>query len=253
LDIDLPIARYVPDLPLAWREVTARHLMDNTSGIANYTNHPEMPSIKRQKMSPRQILALVKDLPLSFKSGTQMEYSNTGFTLLAILIEQISGQTYEAFLTEQFFKPLGMIHSGVADSPLPISKLASGYKSSNKTAAVADYIDMYLPFGGGNLYSTVGDLMKWQQALYGGTVFEPIVLQAMIKPQFNNYGFGIFVSQHDGNVLYSHSGGIDGFSTFLQFDPQTQVSIAVLANAQDSHAQRLAKQLNDVVAGRIVV
>jgi hypothetical protein len=227
--------------------------MNNTSGIFNYTNLPEMPSIKRQTKSPRQILALVQDKPLNFKAGTQMEYSNTGFTLLAILIEQVSKQTYEAFLAEQFFKPLGMKDSGVANNPTPIAKLATGYTRAGKASASADFIDMSLPFGGGNLYSTVGDLMIWQQALYGGSVFKPATLQAMLKPVFNDYAFGLFVNQREGRVLYSHSGGIDGFNTFLQFDPQTQTSIAVLANAQDSNTQRLTKQLNDAVAGRTVI
>jgi CubicO group peptidase (beta-lactamase class C family) len=253
LDIDQPIKLYLADLPKAWGSVTARQLLNNTSGIASYTNHPDLPAIKRQKMSPREILSMVKDRPLSFSPGTQMEYSNTGFTLLAMIIEQVSQQTYEAFLTAQFFKPLGMNNTGVANNPIPIAKLATGYARAGILSASADPIDMSLPFGGGNLFSTANDLMIWQQALYAGSVFKPATLEAMLKPNLNNYAMGIFVNQVGGQTIYSHSGGIDGFSTFLQFDPSTNTSIAVLANAQDSNAQRLAKQLNDSIAGRPVV
>ncbi|MFY8089138.1 MAG: serine hydrolase domain-containing protein, partial [Rubrivivax sp.] len=103
-------------LPAAWSAITVRQLLAHTSGIPNHTQGDGLDKIRHQQMSPRELYASFRDAPLEFAPGTAWNYSNSGYVMAGLLIEQVSGKRYAEFVQAQLLQPLGMSHSGVAHS-----------------------------------------------------------------------------------------------------------------------------------------
>jgi CubicO group peptidase (beta-lactamase class C family) len=150
--------------------------------------------------------------------------------LLGYLIEKISGDTYEKFVRENIFTPLGMSDSGYDSNSAVIPHRASGYELAKGAYQHARFIHMSIPHGAGALYSTTEDLLKWEQGLYGGKVLKPASLEEMTTPFKSNYAFGIGVETVDGHKVYSHNGGIEGFATVLDYYPDDKLAVVVLEN-----------------------
>jgi len=117
-------------------------------------------------MTPLETMARFRDKPLEFVPGERFNYDNSGYLLLGYIVERASGEKYEDFLQNNIYEPLGMLHSGYDHPWLVLKDRASGYASRGGEAVNADYIQMDQPLGGGSLYSTVGDLLLWDRALY---------------------------------------------------------------------------------------
>jgi len=206
-------------------------------------------------------IQLFIDKPLEFEPGTQYVYNNSGYVLLGYLIELLSGQTYEGFIQENIFSPLGMNDSGYDSHIEVISHRASGYtKEVDRHVTNADYLDMSLPYSAGSLYSTTEDLLKWTQGLFGGKLLSQASLQKMTAPFKEHYGFGVEVKEIDGIKVIMHIGGINGFHTALIYSPETKTTIAVLSNLNTFGyvwdigflAQNIALKLLLVMNGREV-
>ena len=110
--------------------------------------------------------------------------------LLGYLLEKISGQTYCDFLQQDIFAPLAMRDTGCDRNSVILPRRASGYTPGAHGLENASYIDMTVPFSAGELYSTTGDLLRWQQGLFGGKALSPASLTKMTTPVKENYGFG---------------------------------------------------------------
>ncbi|HRD97550.1 MAG TPA: serine hydrolase [Rubrivivax sp.] len=250
LGLDDPLHRHLPDTPLAWRSITVRQLMAHTSGIPNHTEGDAFERIKRQRMSPREIVATFRDLPLDFAPGSAMRYSNSGYILLGVLIETLTGQRYAEHLATAIFQPLKMADTGVAHGGVITPRLASGYVKTGPNFRPAEFLHLSVPYAAGALFGTTGDLLKWQRGLYGGAVLSPGMLQAMTTPVLAGYGLGLGIDvAPDGRRAYRHAGGINGFATFLQYEPGTQLTIAVLGNFETASSQMLAGKLSAAANG----
>jgi CubicO group peptidase (beta-lactamase class C family) len=127
LSTDDLVKKYMPDAPAAWNKITIYNLLTHTSGIPNFTSFPDYHSSEGTPATPAQLVARFRDKPLDFQPGEQWSYSNSGYVLLGYLIEKISGQTYQNFIEENFFKPLGMNDSGYDSNSAIIVHRASGY------------------------------------------------------------------------------------------------------------------------------
>jgi hypothetical protein len=112
---------------------------------------------------------------------------------------------------------------------------------------------MTVPWAAGSIYSTTGDLLKWEHALFGGKLLSADALKAMTTPGQGNYGLGVMVEQKDGLKLVSHGGGIEGFNTHLAYLPERQIAIVVLSNVNGIAPSAMGGQLLDVVLGKTVV
>ena len=146
-------------------EITIYHCLTNTSGIPNYTASQDFWSNRmRLPLTLSELIASFKDLPLNFKPGTKYEYSNSGYSILTAIIEMVSGRTYEKYMREEIFIPLGMHNTGCDNGRTIIPNMASGY-SIWEDIIHAEYTDMSHPLGGYGLYSTTEDLLKWDQIL----------------------------------------------------------------------------------------
>lgn len=229
LSVQDPIGNYLADCPEAWKDITLHHLLSHTSGIPERA----LPTNTTQAAFPPTadgLAARYNNTPLAFPPGAKWAYSNAGYILLGYLIEKVSGQSYAEFLRENFFAPLGMTNTGYDDNRQVVKRRAAGYVCRGLTVVNAPYIDMNVPHGAGALYSTVEDLNRWKQALFGGRLLSPASLHAMTTPGAAGYGYGLMAGrQFDRGVIF-HVGRISGFAGYLGYFPDERVTIVLLLN-----------------------
>src|SRR5438105_4513018 len=127
LSITDPVKKYLPDAPAVWGKVTIFHLLTHTSGVPSFTSFPDYAKLEPFAATPEQLVARFRDKPLDFEPGEKFSYSNSGYVLLGYLIEKISGMSYEKFVRENIFTPLGMKDSGYDSNSAVIPRRASGY------------------------------------------------------------------------------------------------------------------------------
>lgn len=231
LDLDAPVKTWLPDAPAAWDGVTMRRLLNHTAGMPDFTRFDDYESRKTQATTLDDLIARFRDRPLDFQPGQKWAYSNSGYILATAIIEKASGQPYAAFVAENLFAPLGMDDSGYDGHAPVLARRASGYVPTARGVVNADYVDMSIPQGAGGLYSTTRDLLKWEQGLFGGKLLRPQSLAQLTTPDRDNYALGLIVAKADGgDGVISHSGGIEGFNTYLAYDPAERTTVVVLGN-----------------------
>jgi CubicO group peptidase (beta-lactamase class C family) len=248
-----PIKKYMADAPAAWDKVTIFHLLTHTSGIPSFTGFPDYRSREAEAITPEKLVEWFRDKPLEFQPGEKWNYSNSGYVLLGYLIEKISGQTYSDFVQKNIFTPLGMKDSGYDSNSLIIAHRASGYSPAKDGPINAGFVHMSIPFSAGALYSTTGDLLRWEQGLFGGKVLTAASLAKMTTPFKQDYAFGLTVSTSNGHKMIAHGGGIEGFNTALAYYPDDALVVAVLANLNGPVADELSLKLAQVARGDKVV
>jgi CubicO group peptidase (beta-lactamase class C family) len=253
LKTDDPIKQYMPDAPAAWDKITFFHLLTHTSGVPSFTSFPDYRSTEATPTTPEKLVARFRDKPLDFQPGEKWSYSNSGYVLLGYLLEKISGKSYQDFIQDNFFKPLGMTDSGYDSNAAIIPRRASGYTPSPNGMVNAGYIDMTVPFSAGAIYSTTEDLLRWEQALFGGKVLSAASLKKMTTPFKQDYAFGLEVRTEHGHTAISHGGGIEGFNTQMSYYPDDKLTIIVLGNLNGGAPGDIAAKLASVAHGEQVI
>ncbi|MEP6766055.1 MAG: serine hydrolase [Gemmatimonadaceae bacterium] len=243
------VGTYLPTLPAAWRSVTVQQLLNHTSGIPDYT-HLGARWVKRwgEVMPPDTIIALAANEPMDFAPGTSWRYDNSGYVVLGMLIEKLSGRKWATEVEERFFKPYGLTETRYCDTRSIIAERAHGYEQlQNGLFVNADFIDMSQPYAAGALCSTVGDLARWNSVLGNGKAVSAASYTQMTTPQGaaadSNYGYGLTRSTFEKRTVIRHSGRVPGFISDNAWFPETQTSITVLTN---SGSARTAQLLNQV-------
>jgi CubicO group peptidase (beta-lactamase class C family) len=243
LNVNDPVRKHLPDAPAAWDKITIHHVLTHTSGIPSFTSFPEYMSKKKLPIATEQLYVWFRDKPLEFQPGEKWSYSNSGYALLAWLIETVAGKKYSDFLRENVLTPAGMKDSGYDVNARILKQRAAGYTRFGSILLNADYIDMTVPSGAGGLYSTTEDLLRWEQALFGGKVVSADSLARMTTPFRNNYGYGLNISKLENHTMIGHGGGIDGFNTQLNYFPFDKVVVVVLGNIMGPAPAALARRL----------
>jgi len=236
--------------------VSVRELLSHTSGIPNFISAPGFLNgpASRIRYSPQEFAEKYCSGDLLFEPGTKFEYSNSGYFLLGAILEQVSDESYEQLLKERIFDPLGMKDSGYAHSETILPHRASGYERSPDGFRNARYYDMSIPFAAGALYSTVGDLFLWDQALYGTRLLPANLRDLLFKPNLDNYGFGwgILVpkpgSPYAGEAIPMHGGAIFGFQSLIQRIPEHKELIVLLDNSDSPKLLDIALEIRGVLA-----
>src|SRR6185295_18817174 len=190
LKIDDPIKKHLTDAPAAWDKITIYNLLTHTSGIPNFTSLPDYKTLQPFDSPVAKTIATFRDKPLDFQPGEKMSYSNSGYLVLGHLIETVTGGSYEKFVTDNIFTPLSMKDSGYDSNTAIIARRAAGYVPSTGGAVNAGFIHMSIPHAAGALYSTTEDLLRWEQALFGGKVVSPASLAKMTTPFKSDYALG---------------------------------------------------------------
>jgi CubicO group peptidase (beta-lactamase class C family) len=239
------VKKYLPDAPTAWEHITIFNLLTHTSGIPDYTGLTDFEATMTMPATPEQLVVRFRDKPLEFEPGSRFNYSNSGYVLLGYLIEKISGEPYSKFVQDNIFTPLGMRDSDYDSNIRVIARHATGYVPGPDGPAVGPYIDMSLPFSAGGLYSTTGDLLRWEEALYGGKLLTAASLRKMTTPFRDDYALGLGARKTpNGRRLFWHNGGGLGFSNWLGYLPAENVDVIVLGNLNGDAAQHIG---NDIV------
>lgn len=249
LKLDDRVKTYLPDSPMAWDRITVFNLLTHTAGIPNFTASPDYNTIKLSARSADAAVAAFRDRPLDFGPGEQMRYSNSGYLVLGAIIEKVAGQSYEKFVTENLFVPAGMADSGYDSNTAIIKRRASGYVRGPGGYTNAGYLHMSIPHAAGALYSTTHDLLKWEQALFGGKIVSKASLDRMIAPFKNDYALGLTSALVNGRRVIAHGGGIDGFNTHLAYYPDSKTVVIVLSNVNGTVPGTLAGQLGALMHG----
>lgn len=246
--------KYLDPCPEAWKAVTIHHLLTHTSGIPSYTNTPlfATPKFMRMPLSPLDVVMLTKEKPLEFQPGEGWAYDNTGYVLLGYIIEKASGRNYADYLKEHVFTPLDMNDSGYDDTRAVLPGRAAGYDRNANGYRNADYLDMSLPHAAGSLYSTVGDLYRWDRALYTEKVVNKKMYAQMTTPVKHDYGYGLMLQPIAKHKQVGHGGGINGFSTCMNRFPEDDAVVIVLSNVVSANACGVGAGLAAMMFGQQV-
>jgi CubicO group peptidase (beta-lactamase class C family) len=236
--------------------VTVRELLSHTSGIPNFLSIPGFldGSASRTHYTVEDFAEKYCSGDLHSEPGTKFEYSNSGYFLLGAILEQASNESYEQLLKERIFDPLGMKDSGYAHYETILPHRAAGYERSNGGFRNARYYDMSIPFAAGALYSTVGDLFLWDQALYGERLLPARLRDLLFKPNLDSYGFGwgILVpkpgSPYAGESIPMHGGAIFGFQSVIQRIPAHKELIVLLDNSDSPKLLEIASEIRGVLS-----
>lgn len=261
LRIDDRLSLYLPNFPRA-DEVTLRDLLDHTSGIHNFTEGPLIDKISTSGATVQQLVAdIAGQSPLyDFEPGKGWWYSNSNYALLGAVIEEVSGQSWGAFMKAEIFDKLGMADTAADDAHDVVPGRASGYRLIGGTAGKfcnADFTDMSVPYAAGALRSTAEDMARWNAALFGGKLLKPESLKEMLAPgRLRNgaetqtaiawpggkafpppkgyvagpYAFGLDHHFENGRRIVGHDGSIAGFDSVMETYVDESLTIIVLTN-----------------------
>ncbi len=244
-----PMCEYVPDCPTRWQPITIHELLTHTSGIPDYVEFPDFPEIQALPATPEELIARFRDKPLRFTPGEKFEYCNSGYVLLGFIIERLSGQPYQDFLQQNIFNVLKMKDTGYDTHAAIVMHRAAGYEKDAGKLENAKYIDPSNAYAAGALYSTVKDLMIWDQALYTNKLVSAKTLQEIFTPYKELVGYGWAIGTMFNRRIQHHNGGIDGFvSNFVRF-PDDKVLIVVLSNRDGVPVDSISKDLAAIVFG----
>jgi CubicO group peptidase (beta-lactamase class C family) len=257
LRLDDAVRKYVPELPDYGVPLTIRHLLNHTSGIRDWGSPLELTGFGRGERVVTQALAfdvIVHQRGLDFTPGAEYSYSNSGYTLLATIVERISKQTLPVFTSQRFFVPLGMSHSSWRDD---YTRLVAGRAQAYARAGATGWkLDM--PFmnvyGNGGMLTTVGDWLKWNAMLEARSMGGALVDSLERRGKLNDgreisYALGLTVNTYKGKRQVAHSGATAGYNTYLTRFPELALSVAVLCNASATSPTQLALRLVDEIAG----
>jgi CubicO group peptidase (beta-lactamase class C family) len=229
LSLDARVINYFPEMPAEWSEITIHHLLTHQSGIPNYTDFLNEWA-DYDGMTNEQVfdLALQRN-SLDFTPGNNSSYSNTGYIILALLIERITEMTYHEFLNENIFSPLEMTATFVGNESAEFpSGIALSYDEYNRP-----YNYRFYTYGSGGIYSTLNDMFKWDQALYT----EQLLNQATLQMAFtgytggeNDYGYGWMVGSHSIFKSVRHGGYSMGNLNYIYRIPDPGFTYLFLSN-----------------------
>jgi CubicO group peptidase (beta-lactamase class C family) len=252
---------YLPGCPSSWRSITIAELLTHTSGIANWSTWNLTGPLPGEATDPiAAIVTYAESQSLAFPPGTQAAYSNPGYVVLGEIIEHISGMTYAAFLDRNIFSPLRMTHTGVYHGQATGRLYALGYLADDSVAPTYLTADSS---SAGAIYSTAGDLYRWDQALITGTprlvappllhqiltVHAPCPYQSCPLPADRGYGYGWFVGGTGRAKLLNHSGSVLGFWAYNGFYPARDVIVVILGNLDTIAINPISAQLNQLASG----
>jgi CubicO group peptidase (beta-lactamase class C family) len=256
LSLDDDISKYLPNFNTQGRKIPVRMLLNHTSGMKGITEIPEFGPLTVSRFPKDSALTLISRYPFDFEPGEAQIYNNSAFILLGHIIEKVSGVSYEDYIEQRIFSPLGMKGSRYCHSEELVPKRAHGYQIARGAMLRADNNNHTWPYSAGSLCSTAGDMVTWLRALHGGKVLSPASYTEMTTPSKLKdgtpirYGMGLSVGRDvRGTRLINHGGAIDGFLADASWYPDSSLAISVLINtAGGVNPSALASEL----AGAII-
>jgi len=254
LSLDDPVRRYVPELPDFGTPVTIRQLVHHTSGLRDQWELLGLSGWRysRDRITDQDVMSLVRrQKSLNFTPGSRYSYSNTGYTLLAQIVQRVTGKSFREFTSERFFGPLGMTNTHFRDDFSEIvPNIAYGYEREGDTFKTS--VTNFDTVGATSLLTTVEDLARWDRNFRDGAVGGRAFLAQLVEPGVLNdgskidYAFGLVVSRYRGLSTVGHSGSDAGYRSYLVRFPEQRFGVACLCNIGSASPMTLAEKVADI-------
>ncbi|MFT4831682.1 MAG: CubicO group peptidase (beta-lactamase class C family) [Psychroserpens sp.] len=235
LSLDDDFTKYL-DFDIKGRKITINNLLNHTSGIPSYTEIPEFWDMSKMDYPKDSLVRLVERNDFLFEPNEALIYNNSAYFFLGLIIEKVTGKTYEEFLKQEIFEPLGMHHTSYSSITEIVKNKVIGYGYSPNGLKQGSYQNHVWPYSAGSLCSTTEDLLIWMKALHNGKVLKAAMYQSMISPDKLNDGATVSYAKalvnfsNYGQKEISHGGAITGFSSFVQYLPDNDLYIICLIN-----------------------
>lgn len=231
------IQQYIRDYPWKGHRITIENLLTHTSGIVDYMSLDDPdPYAERKDWKPDQLIHYFDGLPLQFEPGTKYSYTNSGYTILAYIIQTVTGIPFHTYMKDSVLSLAGLTHTGYADAMTVVPGLVQGYTRNLGYYQNAEYLSMTLAYGAGDLHSTSEDLLRWNCALLAGKVVSPANLKkawtSFRLPDGTNthYGYAWFVDSLAGEPCIHHEGQINGFISMEKYFPVEDLYVCTMTN-----------------------
>jgi CubicO group peptidase (beta-lactamase class C family) len=253
LSYDDRLTTLLPDFPAYGASITVRQLLHHTSGLKDYEDM--MPPGETTQVLDRDVLEMMKSAPgPDFVPGSQYHYSNSGYVVLAMIVERVSRARYAEFLRRRIFEPLGMNGSvayekGVSEVP----RRAMGYKEENGAFHDADQSPTSAVLGDGGIYTSVLDYRKWDGALYTDQLVPQARLAEALTPgtlsdgRPTTYGFGWMIDEDARRRVIFHTGSTSGFNNCVRRIPERRQLVVVLCNRRGEQSKQLALEIEELM------
>ncbi|NHJ86730.1 MAG: beta-lactamase family protein [Asgard group archaeon] len=255
------IASVLPELKIEQADkITIHHLLTHTSGLGDIFC-PEFYNNKEKYTTIRELVSLLENKPLNFQPGERFQYSNGGYDLLGLIIEERSGIDYFNFVKKHIFEPIGMINSDSFYIDDPIPNRAVGYTKIGVGIRKTRYTDWKVNTrvvrrrgcAAGSGYSTIDDLVKFSNALRTNKILNQELLQLITTAQIKRvedteslfYGYGFGVTKYENFCRYGHNGGSPGVNTYFGIYEPLGYTLIVLSNYDSPAADRVAKKFDN--------
>jgi CubicO group peptidase (beta-lactamase class C family) len=257
LSVDDDIRKYLPEMPDYGTRITIRHLLTHTSGLRDQWALIQLSRgrFEENRITEADVMDIVpRQKALNFVPGAEYVYSNTGFTLLGVIVKRVSGKSLREFADERIFKPLGMTHTHFHDDyTMLVPGRTSAYAPRGTGWRVS--IPNFDTYGATSLFTTVGDLLKWEHNFDKPVVGDAALFDQMQTParltngDTTTYGFGLVISRYRGAKVVEHNGADAGYRSYVGRFPDYGLAIAIACNAAPANTTVLARRVADAYIG----
>lgn len=252
LSLEDGVRKWMPSLPPAADPITVAHLLTHSSGLIDYED--VMPADTSAQLHDADVLRLLEPQDRTyFPPGGDYRYSNSGYALLALIVERASGQRFADFLRSRIFQPLGMADTlAFVEGGPAVANRAYGYSESEAGWDRTDQSMTSAVLGDGGIYSSLDDLARWDAALYDDRLLSDVSRELMFTPHVTTdepdvrYGFGWRIT---GETLW-HSGETIGFRNVIVRYPRRRLTVIVLSNRNDPEPYATAKAIAELAIGQ---
>lgn len=246
LRLDSTLPEIFDDFPAYGKDITVRYLLQHRSGLLDYETI--MPEDATEQVHDSDVLRMMKEADHTyFEPGAEYRYSNSGYAVLAMMVEKYSGKSFATFLRENIFEPVGMRNTVAFENGVStVGHRAFGYSVDGDAVEFTDQSPYSAVLGDGGIYSSLEDLFLWDQSLYKDELILPETKAAMLTPSLEDYGFGWRIDQYRGRLRYHHSGSTSGFRNFVARFPDDGLTVILLTNRAEPDVQPLAEKVADL-------
>lgn len=257
LNVKDDIRKYLPQYNTWGRTITIEHILSHTSGIPSYTELPGFDSLADKKVSNSRLIKFFENAPLIFEPGTNWSYSNSGFVLAGVIVEKITGTPFNDFVAERILRRLNMTNSSFGVSNYAVLNKTAEYAGNTPKGKIKmePQYDWYWAYGAGQIVSTVDDMLKWDEALYGQSFIQPALLkQAHTAFQLStgnsaNYGLGWGVSPFGNKTIVQHGGAIGGYRAQGIRIPEDHLYFLVMSNSGTTNSALIGNKILSILYG----
>lgn len=266
LSYDDHLTRFFPDFPAYGKSITVRNLLNHTSGLPDYEDilmkqYPNTPEDQIPQIHDAGVIKLLEQQTTGrFSPGSKWEYSNSGYVVLAQIVEKVSGKSFAEFLHDRIFAPLKMSNTlAYEKGKNEVPQRAYGHTCEKQVCRETDQSPTSATLGDGGIYTSISDLGKWDRALSRNTLLSETEMQPALTPirpadgpakssdgRAVSYGFGWFLDPYQGHRRMYHDGETVGFRTTIQRFPGDKLTVIVLANRNDINPEELALKVADL-------